>query len=136
MNDHILPINASVGEVNSFLRLWKENGGDMGKVSDTFHSFDELYEHRIANYMALCNTLAHSPKYHELKPVWKSQTHSDGSSWDGWFVLGIGEKPGEQVTYHLPMSKFQHCWFARTIEKAPTFDGHTSADVLERLKNL
>ena len=48
----------------------------------------------------------------------------------------MGEEKGEQMTYHLPMSKWDECNFANTLDKAPDFDGHTSQDVLERIKNL
>lgn len=106
---------------------------------DGYHTFDELYEHRITLYIALCRIYRtktvrqfgiHAPK------VWRSKYHSDGSNWDGWFIMGISEENGEQITYHLPMSKWDETGFAETLGKAPEFDGHTSEDVLERLKNL
>lgn len=58
------------------------------------------------------------------------------SKFDGWFVLGYGYIEGEQITYHLPLSKWDECNFAKTLDKAPKFDGHTSEDVLERIKKL
>ena len=69
-------------------------------------------------------------------PVWRSKNHSDGEPAFGgtWFVLGINKEKGKQITYHLPMSKWDETDFAETLEKAPEFDGHTSQDVLERLK--
>lgn len=67
---------------------------------------------------------------------WRTKTHSDGISWDGWFVLGLGKGEGDQITYHLPISRWDECDFAETLERAPEFDGHTSDDVLTRLKNL
>ena len=66
--------------------------------------------------------------------VWRSKAHSDGSVWDGWFVLGIFKETGRQITYHLPMSKWEECNFADTLDKAPVWDGHSPEDVLERLK--
>ena len=62
--------------------------------------------------------------------------HSDGSEWAGWFILGYETEPGRQITYHLPLDKWYQCLFARILEKAPEWDGHTSNDVLQRLKNL
>lgn len=110
---------------------------DTNKISDGYHTFGELYEHRIVNFIALCKVIDRS-EYPEMNesPTWKSKLHSDGSSFDGWFVLGIFKEPGKQITYHLPMSKWDECKFADELEKAPEFDGHTSADVLERLKTL
>lgn len=101
-----------------------------GKISDGFHSFDELYNHRIALFIALCRQFVR--KY----PVWKSKNHSDGSVWDGWFVLGLDTMKGKQITYHLPISEWDKCNFAMSLSEAPPFDGHTSCDVLERLAKL
>ena len=107
---------------------------DMGEVSDGYHTFNELYEHRIVNFMALCRSIERT-KYHKILPVWKSKKHSDGSVWEGWFLLGIGTTPGEQITYHLPEKYWDLCEFD-ALDQAPEFDGHTSADVLERISKL
>lgn len=104
---------------------------NLGHISDGYHTFDELYEHRITLYMALCQ--AH---FDSGMSIWRSRLHSDGSSFDGWFILGIGTKPGSQITYHLPLSKWDDCFFAKTRKMAPEWDGHTSADVLKRIALL
>ncbi len=101
------------------------------KVSDGFHTFDELYEHRIVLYIALCRKLHWNRTF-----VWRSRIHSDGSSMPGWFVLGINVEPGRQITYHLPRSRWEDCGFAKELDRAPEFDGHTPADVLERLARI
>lgn len=100
------------------------------KLSDGYHTFGELYEHRIRLFITLCQFA----QYHF--PVWRSFRHSDKTRIDGWFVLGIEVMEGSQMTYHLPESKWSECDFAMTFDRAPGFDGHTSADVLERLKEL
>ena len=117
-----------VDEVNYII---KENGLDTNKVSDGYHTFGELYEHRIVLYIAFCKLAERDNKL-----IWRSRKHSDGSEWDGWFLLGIGEKEGKQITYHLPTSYWDQCEFAYTKDKAPAFDGHTSADVLSRIASL
>jgi hypothetical protein len=104
-------------------------GCDTNQISDGYHTFGELYEHRITLFTALCRKLSKGR-------VWRTQTHSDGSVWEGWFVLGIGFKHGEQITYHLPLSKWDDAEFAETIDKAPDYDGHTSDDVLQRISGL
>lgn len=111
----------------------------LADVSDGYHSIAELYDHRITLFIALCRMLhsAHMDaisRYWELP--WRSKTHSDGSFMDGWFIMGIGKKKGEQMSYHLPLSRWDETGFAETLDKAPEWDGHTSADVLERLKSL
>lgn len=107
---------------------------------DGYHTFDDLYDHRITLYIALCHSLTIKP-YHMndwryRKDVWRTKVHSDGSTWDGWFILGINKKSGNQITYHLPLSRWDETGFAETLEKAPEYDGHTSDDVLLRLKTL
>lgn len=103
-------------------------------VSDGYHAFGELYDHRCTLYMALCRFA-----FKAGLRVWFSQKYSDGSVMPGWFVLGIWTDPGEQITYHLPQSPFWPECVANGFEhmdSAPAFDGHTGADVLQRLKGL
>jgi len=108
-------------------------GGEKMGVNDGYHTFDELYKHRIELYIALC-CLAEN---YTGNFVWKSENHHDGSNMEGWFIMGIGTQDGEQISYHLPIEKWDDCEFANTFEKSPVkFDGHTSDDVLERLKYL
>ncbi len=112
-------------------------------ISDGYHTFDELYEHRITLYLALCRKLAEAETRENFRnrnpgpiSVWRSALHSDGTNWDGWFLLGIFTEKGEQITYHLPMTKWIDTNFAVTLDRAPEFDGHTSQDVLERISKL
>lgn len=107
---------------------------DTNLISDGYHSIGELYAHRIALFIALCKVVYYSQKYEF--PVWRSKTHSDGSQMDGWFIMGISYNKGDQITYHLPISDWEKCWFAKELDKAPEWDGHTSEDVLKRLMLL
>lgn len=121
--------------------LIKTNWVDSNKISDGYHTFEELYEHRVELFIALCKMYSRweslAAKGITYYPsVWRSELHSDESKIDGWFIMGLGFSKGKQITYHLPMSKWEDTKFAWTIEKAPEFDGHTSDDVLERLKSL
>lgn len=99
-----------------------------GEISDGYHTFDELYEHRITLYIALCRQLQSNS--------WRTLLHSDGSSFEGWFVLGLNYEGGDQITYHLPIEKWDLCRFAADLEKAPQWDGHGSIDVLTRISKL
>lgn len=111
----------------------KENRIDTNLIRDGYHSFGELYEHRITLFIALCKMIY---LYTDNKAVWKSKFHSDGSNMEGWFILGIDNRPGEQITYHLPNIKWTECPFAKTLSKAPAWDGHTPEDVLKRITVL
>jgi|SRR5882672_3146735 len=106
---------------------------DAGEVSDGYHTFNELYEHRHLLFCALSQMadLRREPPY-----VWKSRNHwIEGKLepvWPGWFLAGIDLGSG-MITYHLP----NECWdLFRGIEREtpPLHDGHTSQDVIERLK--
>lgn len=99
-----------------------------GSTSDGYHTFDELYEHRHALWLVVCEGTVD-------QPVWRSTHHSDGSFFDGWFLLGIGKEPGKQITYHLPMILWRKAGFAETLDHAPEWDGHTAADTLKRLQS-
>ena len=108
---------------------------DLVEISDGYHTFTELYDHRIELWITVCRLNYNDPQY-QTTQVWRSKLHSDGTSFDGWFILGITQPSGKQLSYHLPLSKWEETEFANTLDKAPEFDGHTSADVLERLKLL
>jgi len=109
---------------------------------DGYHTFTELYDHRITLYIALCKhmhdlyALENPGKY----KIWRSKRHSDGELCFGTgsqYVLGIGTKPGEQITYHIPIKRWDETDFVDHYTEAPSpYDGHTSDDVIERLKNL
>lgn len=106
-------------------------------ASDGFHTFTELYDHRIALFIALCKKIhEESSSCDYPSEVWRSKLHSDGSAFDGWFVMGIGKEKGKQITYHLPMAVWGDTDFVMTLEKAPEFDGHSSADVLQRIRKI
>lgn len=114
--------------------------GENLEVSDGYHTFDELYEHRITLFITLCRYVKWMRDARvKLPRVWRSKVHYDDTRYKGWFILGIGEKKKEQITYHLPISKWKETDFLKytdTLKKAPKWDGHSSADVLERLKAL
>lgn len=118
--------------------------GEELEVSDGYHTFEELYDHKITLYIALCKAIKGlSDLSFEMGdnkdiviPVWRSELHSDGSRYNGWFILGMKDLKGQQITYHLPIKEWENTNFAETFEKAPEWDGHTSQDVLNRIKDL
>lgn len=93
---------------------------------DGYHTWKELYKHRYALFLALCRQVG----------GWRAKLHHDGTMFEDCFIVGIGTKNGEQVTYHLPMGLWVETEYLITLDFAPEFDGHTSDDVLERLKDL
>lgn len=155
MNMKRYEITNAIGIGNKFLRHsglgdYAIEGPEKMSVSDGYHTMDELYEHRITLWIALCRQIENAGAYRIVvlkkegetikggSRVWRSKKHSDGEPAFGgtWFLLGIGKDKGEQITYHLPIGRWDECDFAETLERAPEFDGHTSSDVLERIKLL
>lgn len=96
-----------------------------GEVSDGYHTFNELYEHRCALFLAL---MASNP---ELS--WISEKHHDGSEWEGWFIAGMRLPTGD-VTYHLPIRMWSLACDtgADVLAFGREWDGHTAADVVFR----
>ena len=120
--------------INWLIKITK---ADTNLINDGFHSFKQLYDHRIGLFIALCREYnANVSNVMHGKRVWKSKTHSDGSSMDGWFIMGIGTRRGQQITYHLPMVIWNKLEDIKTVKKAPKFDGHTPDEVLFRLSEL
>lgn len=95
-----------------------------GETSDGYHTFNELYEHRHALFSIVVN----------VYDGWKSRKHSDGTEWEGWFIAGV-QTPQGQATYHIP-ERLWEAYKCTELETAPEWDGHTSADVIDRLKTL
>lgn len=110
--------------------LIQGDGIEKGKISDGYHTFDELYDHRCTLFVCLCVYL------YRDRVVWRSKCHADGSTYEDWFIMGIDYHPGQQISYHLPMKYWENTQFAKTLDKAPVWDGHTSADVIKRLQGL
>lgn len=122
--------------------------GEALEVSDGYHTFDELYDHRITLYIMLCKQVQeyeyhgdirnHGEKFNHQK-VWRSKRHSDGELCFGTgtqYILGIGTIKGKQISYHIPIERWDEAEFAEERDKAPEWDGHTPADVITRLKSL
>ena len=97
---------------------------DPSKVSDGYHTFEELYDHR-------CLLFIHLLQIHQ-NLSFASYFHDDGTTWDGWFVAGC-KLDGGIITYHLPEKFAELIPSFLWIEKAPLWDGHTSKDVCDRL---
>ena len=100
--------------------------GGIGEVSDGYHTFNELYLHRNTLFAVLCNTYR--------SDAWKSMRHADGSMYDDYFIAGI-QTPAGMVTYHIELLHWD-LFDVPELERAPEYDGHTSADVLDRLPSL
>lgn len=104
----------------------KENPNEsVGELSDTYHSFNDLYKHRtILTALAFLN----------LPYAWKSKIHEDGSMYDGMFVVGA-PTPYGMISYHYDL-EFWDMFKIPELPHAPHFTGYTDEDVLDRLTNI
>ena len=111
---------------NEMLRL-QELGVSLGKLSDGYHSFNELYHHRAVLFALLCNQ--------NQNIAWKSLLHSDPNDkmYDGMFIVGINTPEG-QVTYHYDIDPYWQMFHVQELARAPKWDGHTATDAVNRLK--
>jgi hypothetical protein len=103
-----------------------------GKVSDGFHTFDELYRHRMLLNAGLFR----------LMKVWpgmgydphKSLLHSDGSvPFGGEFFIVVAQLPTGQISYHYPLEHWDLFDIPERPKAAP-WDGHTSEQAANRLQ--
>lgn len=99
--------------------------GDIGELSDGYHTFNSLYYQRMVLFAALV-------KAYKQK-AWKSWRHEDGKlCFDGgWFIVGI-DTPEGPYTYHYE-AKYWHMFDCMELPSAPHWDGHTEKDVTRLL---
>lgn len=103
-------------------------------TSDGYHTFKDLYEFRLLYNAHLFNEWAKQGMY----DVHKSQRHADGELCFGradYFVV-VATLPTGQISNHYPMSDWD-LFKCEAVEKAKQiWDGHTSQDVVSRLRSL
>lgn len=104
---------------------------DVSQLSDGYHTFAELYEHRHSLMLALMRALP--------RICWFSRRHADGElpfGSDDWFIVGA-ELPGAPITYHLPAALYSLAQKTGALElpAGRPWDGHSAADVVHRLRD-
>jgi hypothetical protein len=120
--------NVRVGDGANFYRYneIKSESSTTGGISDGYHTFDELYEHRHVLFIQVLNV--------NEGISFKTLLNHKKEKWDGWFIAGINTPMG-QATYHLPI-KYWDKVKAKDVEYNHDYDGHNSTDVLYRLQSL
>ena len=90
------------------------------KLSDGYHTFEDLYEQRLILSAALAKN---NPK------AWKSKLHEDGEVpfGGGWFIMGFDTKEGS-YTYHYELKDWD-LFECKELDRGKPWDGHTSKDV-------
>lgn len=106
----------------------KKMTDDTNELSDGYHTFKELYEHRHVLFLSLMKVLP--------QLSWISLRHATGEKcFNGkWFIAGI-TLPSGNVSYHLPMRLYGTgiATGAKELERGMEWDGRTPNDVINRL---
>lgn len=101
--------------------------GGKDNVSDGYHTFGELYDHRRALTVALCSALP--------SLSWRSfQHHPDDNPMfeGGYFIVGI-DLPTGTITYHYKVSHWDDFSQVKELAHAPKWDGAPPSATVERL---
>ncbi|HFZ6679559.1 TPA: hypothetical protein ACJS0G_001609 [Streptococcus agalactiae] len=95
-----------------------------GDVSDGYHTFNELYYHRMVLFLVILKS--------NKNLSWKSKKHYDGTMYDDYFIVGINTPKG-QFTYHYHSDYWGMFDGIQEIPNAPKWDGHKPDDVTRLL---
>lgn len=114
-------------EADSHRRIVIFDVGRAGETSDGYHTFDELYMHRMALTAALFTM--------NRRHAWKSKQHdAEGDPmFEGFFIVGMDLPDGRQISYHYKLQYWDLFNGVPEVAHAPAWDGHTPHDVIDRL---
>lgn len=96
-------------------------------VSDGYHTFEELYDHRRALTAALAAERADIS--------WRSKAHHPDDSpmfEGGYFIVGI-DTPAGTITYHYKLTHWDDFAEVPELPHAPKWDGAAPGDTAIRL---
>jgi|SRR6478609_9558949 len=133
-------------QINDIIAYCKQNELiNDNNISDGWHTFDQLYEIRKAYNVALFNEWGNNEDWSanhglEKKPkynVHKSKKHFDGEDCfgGGWFIV-VAVLPTGQISNHYKLEDWDLFKVPETEKALFEFDGHTTEDVINRLKSL
>lgn len=94
-----------------------------GNTSDGYHTFNELYYHRMILFSVICNQ--------NKDRSWKSWRHNDGTMFDDYFIVGITTDEGN-YTYHYHKNHWG-MFDVKELDLAPAWDGHKPEDITRLL---
>ena len=112
--------------MNGMIENFTREGWSARGVSDTRHTFEELYYHRMMLFLTIQNA-------YPLQS-WKSKKDYDGSMLDNSFIVGI-ETPKGQYSYKYNLKYWDIFEKIGEIECAPEYDEDRAEDI-KRLLSL
>ena len=114
-----------VKEINQELKGLRDIGISRKDISDGWHTFGELYHHR----MILTSIIANQNK----EFAWKAKEHHDSTMFDDNFIIGF-DTPEGQYSYHYHLDHWD-LFDVKELKQAPEYDGHMPSDI-DRLLSL
>ena len=122
INENISELEKIQYDILSYKNRYQE--ASVGELSDGYHSFNDLYNHR-----AVLTALS----FFHLPYAWKSKVHEDGTMYDGMFIVGAPTPEG-MISYHYDL-KYWDLFKIPVLPHAPHYDGYTDDQVLDRITN-
>ena len=110
--------------LNNYLQVLKGLGLSLKEISDGWHTFEELYYHRMILFLTIQKA--------NKNISWKSKKHHDGTMFDDSFICGI-ETPEGQYTYHYKIKYWDLFDEIKELDYAPEYDGHKPQDITRLL---
>lgn len=129
VSEEITPTLGTVpGWISGEIHVTSIHSGNVGKVTDGYHTFDSLYAHRRALTAVLVKA------YPSLS--WRSKRHfpTDGYIFDGYFIVGMDLPDIGQISYHYKLNDWDRFNGVKELPHAPQWDGHTPETTIERLE--
>lgn len=109
-----------INNINEQIKKHKSLGYSAKDVSDGYHTFKELYYHRMILFLTIQKA--------NKDISWKSKQHHDGTMFDDSFIVGI-ETPEGQYSYHYKLEFWDLFKDIRELDFAPKYDGHKPSDI-------
>lgn len=107
-----------------------EHGPDVHDISDGYHTFGELYDHRRALTALLAAMAA------RVGGSWRSKRHhpEDSPMFEGgYFIVGVDLPGAGTITYHYKLKHWDDFPAVPELEHAPKWDGAPPEATVERL---
>lgn len=106
------------------------------KVTDSYHSMEELYDIRRALCVELFNSMSYTDegRLFGAPNVVKSKLHNDGTMYEGYFII-YAFVNGGPISFHYALEHWDKFEIPE-VERIPwEYNGHTMEDVINRLES-
>ena len=130
-------LNCGFTDINNHEWYYTKNRVNAKKCVDLLNEQEELIQ-ELYDFRLIYNALLFNEwSKHDTIEVYKSKKHSDGElCFDGeWFVV-VAILPTGQITNHYHIKYWDYFQIKEYPQVKDEFDGHTSIDVLNRLKSM